>query len=152
MRFAAAFIACVVAIHAADMGVMKKMSANTFAAMPGLPSCATAAVESGDPAKGASVMLGKGSAGCVVPWHWHTPTEHVMIVSGSAKVEMKDGGKTEVLGPGGYAMMPSKHVHQFTCTSACSFFVSSDGAFDIHYVDAGGQEISPEKALEKKKK
>jgi len=151
MRFAVAFIACVVAIYAEDMGVVKKMSENTFAAMPGLPSCATAAVESGDPAKGASVMLGKGSAGCVVPWHWHTPIEHVMVVSGSAKVEMKDG-KSAVLGPGGYAMMPSKHVHQFTCTSACSFFVSSDAAFDVHYVDAGGQEISPEKALEKKKK
>jgi hypothetical protein len=75
-----------------------------------------------------------------------------MIVSGSAKVEMKDGGKTEVIGPGGYATMPSKHVHQFTCTSACTLFVSSDAAFDIHYVDANGQEVPPEKALEKKKK
>ena len=44
-------------------------------------------------------------------------------------------------------MMPSKHVHQFTCTSACSAFVNSDGAFDIHYVDANGKEISPEVAL-----
>jgi len=49
-------------------------------------------------------------------------------------------------------MMPSKHVHQFTCTSACSFFVNSDVAFDIHYVDASGQEIPPDKALDKKKK
>src|SRR5262245_63075437 len=55
------------------------------------------------------------------------PTEQVMIVSGSAKVEMKDTGKTAILGPGGFAMMPSKHVHQFTCTSACSAFVSSNG-------------------------
>lgn len=64
---------------------------------------------------------------------------------------MKDGGKTAVLGPGGYGMMPSKHVHQFTCTSACSAFVSSDAAFDIHYVDASGAEISPDAALTKKK-
>lgn len=46
-----------------------------------------------------------------------------------------------------YAMMPSKHVHQFTCTSACSAFVSSDAAFDIHYVEASGAEISSDAAL-----
>jgi quercetin dioxygenase-like cupin family protein len=151
MKFAVALLACIVLAHAQDMGVLKKMSDNTFAPMPGLPSCMTGAVQSGDPSKGPSVILGKGSAGCLIPWHWHTPTEHVMIVSGSAKVEMKDSGKTVVLGPGGYAMMPSKHVHQFTCTSACTLFVSSDAAFDIHYVDASGQEVPPEKALEKKR-
>ena len=75
----------------------------------------------------------------------------VMIVSGSAKGEMRDTGQTSSLGPGGYAMMPSKHVHQFTCTSACAAFVSSDAAFDIHYVDAKGSEIPPETALSKKK-
>ena len=72
-----------------------------------------------------------------------------MIVSGSAKVEMKGGG-TATLGPGGYAMMPSKHVHQFTCVSACSAFINSDGAFDMHYVDAGGKEVTPDAALKKK--
>jgi quercetin dioxygenase-like cupin family protein len=108
-------------------------------------------VESGDPSKGASVILLKGPAGCRIPWHWHTPTEQIMVVSGSAKVEMRDSGRTSSLGPGGYAMMPSKHVHQFTCTSACAAFVSSDAAFDIHYVDAKGSEIPPEAALSKKK-
>jgi quercetin dioxygenase-like cupin family protein len=117
--------------------------------MAGLPACVTMAVESGDPSKGPSVIVFKGTAGCVIPWHWHTPTEHVMIVSGSAKVEMK-GGSSATLGPGGYAMMPSKHVHQFTCTSACSAFVNSDAAFDIHYLDANGKEISPDAALAKK--
>ena len=67
------------------------------------------------------------------------------------KMAVKDGGKTAVLGPGGYGMLPSKHVHQFTCASACSAFVISDAAFDIHYVDAGGAEISPDAALSKKK-
>src|SRR5437868_14358090 len=108
------------------------------------------AVESGDPTNGSSVIVFKGTAGCAIPWHWHTPTEHVMVISGSAKVEMKDGANA-VLGAGGYAMMPSKHVHQFTCASACSAFVSSDAAFDIHYVDASGAEISPDVALTKKK-
>jgi hypothetical protein len=74
-----------------------------------------------------------------------------MIVTGSAKIEMKGAGKGTVLGPGGFGMLPGKHVHQFTCSTACSAFVSSDGAFDIHYVDAKGAEISPEAALATKK-
>ena len=146
MRLAAVILCCLAAAYGQAMGVLKKMSDNTFAPVPGMPSCMTGAVQSGDPAKGPSVMLGKGTAGCLVPWHWHTPTEHVMMVSGSAKLEMKDG-KSSSLGPGDYAMLPSKHVHQFTCTSACTLFVSSDAAFDIHYVDAAGKEIPPEKAL-----
>jgi quercetin dioxygenase-like cupin family protein len=141
----------VFAAHAEHAGVLRKLSENQLAPMQGLPSCVTLAVESGDPHKGASIIVFKGTAGCIIPWHWHTPTEHVMIVSGSAKVEMKDGGATAVLGAGGYAMMPSKHVHQFTCTSACTAFLSSDSAFDIHYVDAAGKEIGPDAALQKKK-
>jgi quercetin dioxygenase-like cupin family protein len=151
MKLTIAILSCLFVGLADDMGVVRKVSENKFAPLPGLPACATLAVESGDPAKGPSVILLKGPAGCMIPWHWHTPTEQVMIVSGSVKVEMKDTGRNSVLGPGGYAMMPSKHVHQFTCASACAAFVSSDAAFDIHYVDAKGGEIPPEAALSKKK-
>jgi Cupin domain. len=150
MRFAVVLIASLCMAHAEDMGVLRKLSENKLAPMAGMPSCVTMAVENGDPTKGPSVIIFKGTAGCMFPWHWHTPTEHVMIVSGSAKVEMK-GGNSAVLGPGGYAKMPSKHVHQFTCVSACSAFVNSEGAFDMHYVDANGKEIPPEQALAKKK-
>jgi quercetin dioxygenase-like cupin family protein len=151
MRFAAVIVACLFPIHAAEMGVLRNLSENQLAPMAGLPSCVTMAVESGDPSKGPSVIVFKGTAGCTIPWHWHTPTEHVMIVRGSAKVEMKDGSRTATIGPGGYAMMPGKHEHQFTCTSACTAFVNSDAPFDIHYVDANGKEIPPDVALAKKK-
>ena len=150
MRFVAAAVMCLFITQAEEMGVLHKLSENKFAPMAGLPSCTTLAVESGDPSKGPSVIVFKGTAGCLIPWHWHTPTEHVMIVKGSAKVEMK-GGSRATLGPGGYAMMPGKHVHQFTCTSACLAFVNSDGAFDIHYVDANDKEISADAALVKNK-
>jgi quercetin dioxygenase-like cupin family protein len=150
MKIAITTLVCASLAHAQDMGVLRKMSDNTFAAVPGLPSCMTNAVQMGDPSKGPSVILAKGAAGCLIPWHWHTPTEQVMVVSGSVKLEMKDG-KSAVLGPGGYAMMPSKHVHQATCTSACTMFVNSDAVFDIHYVDTSGQEIPAEKALGTKK-
>jgi quercetin dioxygenase-like cupin family protein len=154
MRLSAVTAVTVVAVSIAaaqDMGVLRKLSENKLAPMAGMPSCVTMAVESGDPSKGPSTIVFKATTGCVIPWHWHTPTEQVMVVSGSAKVEMKDNNRTEILGPGGYASMPSKHQHQFTCTAACTAFVHSDSAFDIHYVDATGKEITPEAALAKKK-
>jgi quercetin dioxygenase-like cupin family protein len=151
MRIAIFIVACAAIARAEDMGTLRKMSENKFAPLAGMPPCVTLAVESGDPTKGASVIVFKATAGCTIPWHWHTPTEQVMIVSGSANVEMKDSGKSAVLGPGGFALMPSKHVHQFTCRTACSAFVSSDVQFDIHYVDSNGNEVPPETAFKKTK-
>ena len=117
-----------------------------FAMFPALPTCAKGAVPSGDPSKGASMILAKASAGCAVPWHWHTPNENLMIVSGTARVQMKDQ-EPLTLHAGGFALMPAKHVHRFQCVTACTLYVYSDTAFDIHYVDAQGKEISPEEAL-----
>ena len=120
-----------------------------LANLPGLPTCAMASVESGDPSKGGSVIFAKAEPGCTVPWHWHTSTEQLMMVSGRAKVEMKDGAPAG-LRPGDFLAMPSKHVHQFTCVTACTLFIGSDAAFDLHYVDASGKEIAPEEALKAK--
>jgi quercetin dioxygenase-like cupin family protein len=118
----------------------------TFANVPGLPTCTVGSVQNGDPAKGPSIIFAKIDAGCVIPWHWHTPSEHLMMVSGVARIEMKDG-KPLTLESGGYALMPSRHVHQFRCEKACSLYIYSDAAFDMHYVDAQSNEISAEDAL-----
>ena len=114
--------------------------------VPGLPTCTPGAVQSGDPTKGASVILAKAAAGCSIPWHWHTPTEHLMLVSGVVRLEAK-GDKPVTLRAGGFALMPSHHIHQFLCTTACILYVYSDAAFDIHYVDGQGKDISPDAAL-----
>jgi quercetin dioxygenase-like cupin family protein len=118
------------------------MSAMKFVNIPPLPTCARAAVVSGDPTKGPSIILAKAMTGCVIPWHWHTPNEHVMIVSGSATLQMKDA-KPVSLQAGAFALMPSHHVHQFRCLRTCALYIYSDTAFDIHYVDKQGNEISP---------
>lgn len=117
-----------------------------FGPVPGMPTCATGSVQNGDPGKGPSIIAAKSSAGCTIPWHWHTPNEHLVMVSGTARLETKDG-KPMTLRAGGFAMMPSKHVHQFRCTSACMLYVYSDAAYDIHYVDKEGKEIPPDDAL-----
>lgn len=114
--------------------------------IPPLPTCASGSVQNGDPSKGPSIIFAKVSAGCTIPWHWHTPNEHLMIVSGVARVEMKDG-KPQTLRSGAFAIMESKHVHQFRCEQACQFYIYSDLAFDMHYVDAAGKEIPPAEAM-----
>ena len=114
--------------------------------VPGLPTCATGSVQKGDPTKGPSIILSKIAAGCSIPWHWHTPNEHLMLVSGVANVQMKDG-KPVALRPGGFALMPSHHVHQFSCSGPCVLYVYADAAFDLHYVDGQGQDIPPDQAL-----
>ena len=135
-------------IHAQEM--TNKSGQNVtemkFTNLPGLPTCSVGSVQNGDPTKGPSIIFAKIDAGCAIPWHWHTPSEHLMMVSGVARIEMKDG-KPLTLESGGFALMPSHHVHQFHCEKACSLYIYSDAAFDIHYVDAQGNEISSADAL-----
>ena len=123
-----------------------------FQKIPNLPDCITAAVERGDPTKGASVLIVKGTSGCTAPWHFHTPNEQLMMISGVGRVEMK-GEQAVNLRTGGFAYAPVKHVHQFKCVGGpCSFFLHSDAPFDIHYVDLSGNEISTEQALSRRPK
>ncbi|BCS53010.1 hypothetical protein GSbR_09950 [Geobacter sp. SVR] len=118
-----------------------------FTAFPGLPTCIIGSVQNGDPAKGPSIILAKAAAGCTVPWHWHTPNEHIMMVSGVANLEMK-GGQPLALQAGGFAMMSSRHIHQFRCGAGpCVFYLYTDAVFDIHYVDTQEKEITPDLAL-----
>jgi quercetin dioxygenase-like cupin family protein len=122
-----------------------------FAPIPNAPECFTIAVEKGDPTKGPSVILARFAPHCVAPYHWHTPGETVMVVSGTLETEMK-GDKAIVARSGDFVYLPSRHVHRATCngTSPCLLFLSSDAAFDIHWVDAEGKEITFEQAVKPK--
>ena len=120
-----------------------KMTLQNF---PGLPQCLKAAATKGDPTREAAVIYAKLTAGCKVPMHWHTAAEQLMMVSGAARMEHQ-GGQPEMLSKGSYALLPSKHQHNFACSGPCEFYIVTDGAFDIHYMDASGNEIPPEQAL-----
>lgn len=117
--------------------------------MPGTPDCFVMATEQGDPTIVASILKMKGSAGCAVPWHWHPATENIMMVSGTAETQVK-GEKPVKLEQGSFLSVPPKHVMNFACVQECTMFVYTDGAFAIHYVDDGGNEISSATALQKK--
>ena len=123
-----------------------------FSAIPNAPECFTISVERGDPTKGPSVILAKFAPGCVAPFHWHSPSETVMVVSGSLQTQMH-GEAAFVAHRGDFVFMPPRHVHRATCLGAapCLVFLSSDAAFDIHWVDVEGNEISLEAALKSAK-
>ncbi len=142
---AAAFIVPLAA-QGQDQMPYAAMASSKFMTLPMLPACMTLSAQHGDPMKGAAILLIKFKSGCVVPWHWHTWNENLLMVSGKGKGEMKEGG-AHPLSAGDYLFLPAKGVHQFTCASSCVLFDVIDGAFDIHYVDSEGKEIPVEQAL-----
>ena len=120
-----------------------------FTSIPDMPDCASAAILRGDPRSGPASVLLKLASGCRVPWHWHTANETLLVISGRGALLMKDGPPLKFV-PGAYASLPSHHVHQASCRRTCLLFNGADAAFDIHYVDASGEEISSNEALEEK--
>jgi len=127
--------------------VAKGMSAK-FAAVPGVPDCATLAVLKGDPGKSPAVIEMKFTPGCIVPWHWHTPSESAVPLAGLLEISMK-GEKPVLLTNGDFGYLPSKHIHQAKCTGSkpCAAIFFLDAPFDIHYVDKSGAEIPASQAL-----
>jgi quercetin dioxygenase-like cupin family protein len=122
-----------------------------FTAIPNAPACFTIAVEKGDPTKGPSVILARFAPHCAAAFHWHTPSETVMVASGNLETQMK-GDKAMVAHSGDYLYLPSHHVHRATCTGTapCMVFLSSDAAFDVHWVDEQGKEIPFEQVKSQK--
>jgi len=129
-----------------DAAVIKHLADTKFATVTNTPGCPAAAVQHGDPNKGASVWLFKASPGCTYPWHWHTPNEQLMMVSGTSEVHMR-GEKPVLLHSGAFVFIPSHHIHLFRCKTSCLLYLYSEAPFDIHYVDEAGKEIPPESAL-----
>jgi quercetin dioxygenase-like cupin family protein len=141
------FLFCAFAFAQNDTMTYASFTGAKFSNTPTLPPCMTVAAQHGDPFKEAAAIAAKFRSGCVVPWHWHTAAENIILVSGKGKIEMKDG-TSHVVTAGDYLFLPAKHAHQFTCTSACTMYDLPTGAFDIHYIDKDGKEIAPEQAFE----
>jgi quercetin dioxygenase-like cupin family protein len=146
--FATSLLATVSSAQDADKPVVSKSASQKYAALPGVPDCATLSVLRGDPGKGASIVEIKFTSGCIVPWHWHTSAESAIPLAGLLEISMKDD-KPIILANGDYGYLPAKHIHQAKCTGSkpCSAVFILDAAFDIHYVDKSGAEIPAEKAI-----
>ena len=112
-------------------GIVRQLSEVRFPAGDG-PDCLQFFLENGDMKTGPSTAIMKAKPNCVVPPHYHTAEEQLIIVKGNVSTGM-EGMKDAVLGPGGFAMMASKQPHWFTCTAKeeCLMFVTFDRAYDI---------------------
>lgn len=112
-------------------GIVRQLSEVRFPAGEG-PDCLQFFLENGEMKTGPSTAIMKAKMNCVVPPHYHTAEEQLIIVKGNVSTGM-EGMQDTVLGPGGFAMMPSKVPHWFTCTGKeeCLMFVTFDRAYDI---------------------
>jgi quercetin dioxygenase-like cupin family protein len=115
-------------------GIVRQLSEVRFPAGEG-PDCLQFFLENGDMKTGPSTAIMKAKPNCVVPPHYHTAEEQLIIVKGDVSAGM-EGMKDTVLSPGGFAMMPSKVPHWFTCTAKeeCLMFVTFDRAYDIVWI------------------
>ena len=111
-------------------GVVRQLSEVKFPPGDG-PDCLQFFLETGDLKTGPSTAIIKAGPKCVIPPHYHTAEEQLIIVKGDVSTGMQ-GMQDTVLGPGGFAMMPSKLPHWFTCAKEeCLMFVTFDRAYDI---------------------
>jgi mannose-6-phosphate isomerase-like protein (cupin superfamily) len=133
-----------------DQAGVTKPADDKLLVTPGLPECMKGSVMRGDPAQGAYVIYAKASAGCEVPTHWHSADGELIWISGTGRFRMKDIGD-QTVNAGMFVRVPSKHPHSERCITTCSFYAVGDQAFDIHYLDASGNEIPFEQALASKK-
>jgi len=117
----------------AATGMLKPLSSVKFSPDNDV-KCLLSALETGDPTTGPSTFILKAPPGCVVPWHFHTAEEQLIIISGTVLAEMGHHPPAR-LGPGGFAMMGGHMPHQFTCQgrSACLMVVAFDRAYDIYW-------------------
>jgi quercetin dioxygenase-like cupin family protein len=92
---------------------------------PFLPKGCEISVLNGDPAKNNADIFFKVPANTVIPRHWHTSAERMVLVSGELHVTY-DGHKTAVLKPGTYAYGPAKLPHKAECKKAgpCVLFIA----------------------------
>ena len=98
---------------------------------PFLPKGCGIAVLHGDPAKNNADIFFKVPANSIIPRHWHTSAERMVLVSGELHVTY-DGHKTAVLKPGTYAYGPAKLPHKAECKNAgpCVLFIAFESPVD----------------------
>jgi quercetin dioxygenase-like cupin family protein len=99
--------------------------------------CLESALETGNPDTGPSTFILKAPASCRVPAHFHSAQEQLVVIRGRVATGMK-GMRGATLTAGGFAVMPGKAIHWFSCEGKdpCLMVVTFDQKYDIVWVDA----------------
>lgn len=107
---------------------------------PFLPAGCGIAVLHGDPALGNFDIYFKVPGKSVIPPHWHTSAERMVLVSGELEVTY-EGQPTARLVPGTYAYGPPKQPHHGTCVSAdpCVLMIAFESPLDAVPVETATQ-------------
>jgi quercetin dioxygenase-like cupin family protein len=108
-----------------------------------LPKGCQLTVLQGDPAKNNADVFLKVPASSVLPRHWHTSAERMVLVAGELHVTY-DGHKTTKLKPGSYAYGPAKLPHSAVCTKGgpCVLFIAFESPVDAVPSDDPSQKPS----------
>lgn len=98
-------------------------------------TCRIAVLHGSPEAPNADVFF-KVAPGEVLPHHWHTSAERMVLVAGRLEIQY-DGQAVVMLEPGTYAYGPPKHPHLGKCQSseACVLFIAFEGPVDAHLVE-----------------
>lgn len=107
---------------------------------PFLPQGCAIAVLHGDPGKDNVDVFLKVPARSILPLHWHTSAERMVLVDGELHVTY-DRQKTVILKPGAYAYGPAKKPHEGACASSrpCVLFIAFESPLDAVPVDITGK-------------
>ena len=105
-----------------------------------LPKGSELAVLHGDPAKKNADVFLKVPAKALIPAHWHTSAERMILVAGEMHINYV-GQEKIVLKPGNYAYGPAKLSHDATCASEtpCILFIAFESPVDAIPVASGSK-------------
>jgi quercetin dioxygenase-like cupin family protein len=95
------------------------------------PAGCAIAVLQGDPAARNADVFFRVPPGSVLPRHWHTSAERMVLVAGELHLTY-DGQATQVARPGTYIYGPAKLPHEGRCApaGACVLFIAFEEPID----------------------
>ncbi len=96
-----------------------------------MPKGCAIAVLHGDPARNNADVFFKVPANAVIPRHWHTSAERMVLVAGELHVSY-DGHPAVVMRPGAYAYGPARLPHKAVCGNVgeCVLFIAFESPVD----------------------
>jgi quercetin dioxygenase-like cupin family protein len=100
-----------------------------------MPAGCGLSVLHGDPAKPNADVFLRIPTNAVIPDHWHTSAERMILVAGELVVRYQ-GQAEVVLRPGMYAYGPAKLSHTASCrgSTPCVLFIAFESAVDAEPV------------------
>jgi quercetin dioxygenase-like cupin family protein len=123
----------------ADQVLINVKNIKWSAAPPAVPKGAQVAVLHGDPNKeGEYVMRVKLPPRYKMPFHWHTKTEHITVISGALYVANQETFDKRIAHPvkqGGFLYLPAR-AQQFAFTKGATVVeIHGEGPYDIKYTN-----------------